>query len=404
MALVAVAESSAFSLRQIALPAFAPSLLFGLGEGAILPVIALTVRDLGGSVALAALIVTLIGIGSLLTNIPASIITARYGERWAIVGAGVWGALAMLLCVAVPSLWTFALGIFMVGMSAAVFGLARQSYLTEVVPIAFRARALSTLGGVMRIGLFIGPFLAAAVIHRVGLAGAYGVGVGALLLSALIAVRIPDLPHRAGMRANADPGTEVRPPTIRSIAFDHRRLFLTVGIGILLVSAVRASRQVVIPLWADHIGLDAATASIIYGLAGGIDMLVFYPAGKVMDRKGRNWVAVPSMVVMGVALMLTPLTHSAAALLIASLVIGFGNGIGSGMVMTLGADYSPSPGRAHFLGVWRLLSDVGASSGPALLSALTATLSLAAGIVSTGLLGLTAAGLLWYWIPRIRPG
>ena len=122
-----VADSEPFSLRQIALPAFAPSLLFGLGEGAILPIIALSVRDLGGSVALAALIVTLIGIGSLLTNIPASIITARYGERWAIVGAGVWGALAMLLCVVVPSLWTFALGIFMVGMSAAVFGLARQS-------------------------------------------------------------------------------------------------------------------------------------------------------------------------------------------------------------------------------------------------------------------------------------
>ncbi len=316
----------------------------------------------------------------MLTNIPASIITARYGERWAIVGAGVWGALAMLLCVAVPSLWTFALGIFMVGMSAAVFGLARQSYLTEAVPIEFRARALSTLGGVMRIGLFIGPFLAAAVIHRVGLAGAYGVGVVSLLLSAIVAIRIPDLPHRVAAAGRAATGPAVRPPTIRSIAFDHRRLFLTVGIGILLVSAVRASRQVVIPLWADHIGLDAATASIIYGLAGGVDMLVFYPAGKVMDRKGRNWVAVPSMTIMGLALMLTPLTHGATALLIASLVIGFGNGIGSGMVMTLGADYSPSSGRAHFLGVWRLLSDIGSSAGPALLSALTATLSLAAGI------------------------
>ena len=391
-----------FSLRQIALPAFAPSLLFGLGEGAILPVIALSVRDLGGSVPLAALIVTLIGIGSLLTNIPASIITARYGERWAIVGAGVWGALAMLLCVVVPSLWTFALGIFMVGMSAAVFGLARQSYLTEAVPIEFRARALSTLGGVMRIGLFIGPFLAAAVIHRVGLAGAYYVGVAALLIGAFIAIRIPDLPHRAAAVATAATGADKRAPTIRSIAFAHRRLFMTVGIGILLVSAVRASRQVVIPLWADHIGLDAAMASIIYGLAGGIDMLVFYPAGKVMDRKGRSWVAVPSMAIMGLALMLTPLTHSAAALLIASLVIGFGNGIGSGMVMTLGADYSPAPGRAHFLGVWRLLSDIGSSSGPAMLSAITATLSLAVGIWSTGLLGVIAAGLLWYWIPRTR--
>ena len=55
-------------------------------------------------------------------------------------------------------------------------------------------------------------------------------------------------------------------------------------------------------------------------------------------------------------------------LLIAALVIGFGNGIGSGMIMTLGADYSPAVGRAHFLGVWRLMSDLGSTGGPALLS------------------------------------
>jgi MFS family permease len=68
----------------------------------------------------------------------------------------------MALCVVASTLWVFAVGIFMVGMAAAVFGLARQSYLTEAVPFHFRARALSTLGGVMRIGLFIGPFLGAA--------------------------------------------------------------------------------------------------------------------------------------------------------------------------------------------------------------------------------------------------
>ena len=47
------ATADAFTLRRIAVPAFGPSFLFGLGEGAILPVIALTVRQLGGSVALA---------------------------------------------------------------------------------------------------------------------------------------------------------------------------------------------------------------------------------------------------------------------------------------------------------------------------------------------------------------
>ena len=97
-------------------------------------------------------------------------------------------------------------------------------------------------------------------------------------------------------------------------------------------------------------------------------MLVFYPAGKVMDQKGRRWVAVPSMIIMGAALLLMPLTHGATTLLLAACAIGFGNGIGSGMLMTIGADHSPRFGRAHFLGVWRLMSDIGASCGPAALS------------------------------------
>ena len=70
------------------------------------------------------------------------------------------------------------------------------------------------------------------------------------------------------------------------------------------------------------------------------------------------------------------------------------------MVMTLGADHSPCPGRAHFLGVWRLMSDIGASCGPALLSFLAATLSLGAGIAVTGLIAFAAAAQLAYWIPR----
>ena len=395
-------EEQPFSLRQIAVPAFAPSLLFGLGEGAILPIVALSVRHLGGSVALAALVVTLIGIGSLVCNIPASIITTRYGERWAIVAAALWGAVAMAVCVLVANLWAFAIGVFMIGMAGAVFGLARQSYLTEAVPLHYRARALSTLGGVMRLGLFIGPFIGAAVIPFLGIGGAYWVGAAALLVSAGVAAGIPELPGERHhlTEVTSDAGRPRAAPTIRSVGVDYWKIFLTVGIGVLLVSAVRASRQAVVPLWAEHIGLDAATTSLIYGLAGGIDMLVFYPAGRVMDRKGRNWVAVPSMACMGLALVVMPFTHTAFALLLAALLVGFGNGIGSGMVMTLGADYSPSPGRAHFLGLWRLVSDIGSTGGPALLSGITALLSLAAGIWCTGLVAFAAAGVLWYWIPR----
>ena len=387
-----------FALRRIALPAFGPSLLFGLGEGAILPAIPLGARDLGASVPTAALAVALIGIGSLLSNIPASLITLRHGERRALVAAALWCALGMALCTSTATLACFAAGCFMIGMAQAVFSLARQSWLTEAVPLHYRARALSTLGGVMRIGMFIGPFAAAAAIHRHGLAGAWGVGIAALLAAALLAVRLPDLPPLDSPAAGAASAA----PTLRATLREHRAVFLTLGIGVLLVSAVRATRQAVIPLWADHLALEASVASLIFGLANGIDMLVFYPAGKLMDRKGRLWVVLPCTLIMGLALLLMPLSQGAVSLLLAAALLGFGNGIGSGMIMTLGADHSPRLGRAHFLGVWRLMADIGSSCGPALLSLLAAVLSLGTGIAMTGVLAFAAAVQLGYWIPRLR--
>ena len=391
-----------FSLRSIALPAFGPALLFCIGEGAVLPVIALSARDLGASVAVSALIVTLIGVGSWLFNIPASIITIRFGERWAIVGAGAAGALALGVAAFAPSLehgiWLLAAAMTVVGMSSSVFNLARQKYLTEAVPVIFRARALSTLGGVTRIGIFIGPFIGAGVMQFAGISGAYWVGFAGMMGAAALSLTIPDLVAPD----TSDGGPAPAASTLRQVAASHAGVFLSVGFGILLLSALRASRQVVIPLWADHLGMDATHASLIYGLSGAIDMLVFYPAGKLMDRRGRQWVAVPSTLIMGLALVLIPFTGGFVSLLLAALLIGFGNGISSGLIMTLGADFSPDNGRSHFLGIWRFIADSGATGGPVLLSGLTAAISLAAGVWATGVLGLAAAVVFAIAIPRLK--
>ncbi|MGI8667172.1 MAG: MFS transporter [Jatrophihabitans sp.] len=369
--------------------------MFGVAEGAVLPVVALTARGLGASVAAAALVVALIGVGSLVSNIPSAIITTRYGERTAIMAAGGVSAGALLIAMVAPDVAVLAGAMLLVGFANAVFSLARLSYLTEAVPVAMRARALSTLGGSARIGVFIGPFLGAAAIHLFGIHAAYAVGALAAAIAGLIAVFSRDL------IANAEQdGPDHSGITLRMVLGSHGRVFGTLGIGVILISAVRASRQVVIPLWAEHLNLSPTATSLIYGLAGALDMAVFYPAGKVMDRRGRRWVAVPSMVLMGTALMLVPLTGGFTRLLLVSMVLGFGNGIGSGMVATMGADLAPTNGRPVFLGVWRLLGDTGGCSGPVLLSVITGAAGLAAGVIANGGLGLLAAAIVWYWIPR----
>jgi MFS family permease len=177
----------------------------------------------------------------------------------------------------------------------------------------------------------------------------------------------------------------------------------TLGASCVLIGAVRASRQVVIPLWAQSIGLAPATTSVIYGLSGLLDMALFYPSGKVMDVRGRAAVAVPSMAVLGVAHLLLPLAHGPHSLTAVALLMGVGNGMGSGVVMTLGADTSPSRGRAEYLGVWRLFHDGGMAAGPLLLSVVSATVALGPAAAGMGGCGLVAAGLLARFIPRYAP-
>lgn len=385
-----------YDLRRLALPAFGPSLMFGLCEGAILPVLALSARALGASSAEAGLVVALVGLGSLLANLPAAQLTTRFGERRAMVGASAFTLLALVLCIVARSVWLFGLAVLMVGLARAVFLLARQTFLVEVAPVHLRARAMSTLGGVHRIGMFIGPFLGAAFIHAFGLAGAYWAALLVMLATGALSLLVPDLKSRVPTVGEPAP----QPVAALALLCEHARVFFTLGLACALLAAIRACRQVVIPLWADHIGLDAATTSLIYGLMGAVDMLLFYPAGKVMDLRGRLVVTLPSMLIMGASLMLIPLASGFASLLAVSMMLGVGNGIGSGIILTTAADASPEAGRTQFLGTWRVITDLGGGGGPLLLAGLTAALSLASGIVGIGGLGFLAAWMFWRWLPR----
>ena len=119
-----MSHPESFNLKQIAVPAFGPSLLYGISNGAILPVIALTAREQGASVAAAGLIAALIGIGSLFSNIPSALITERFGEKRAMAGAALLSVMGLLLVIGLPQLWVLALAMLMQGCAQSVFQLA----------------------------------------------------------------------------------------------------------------------------------------------------------------------------------------------------------------------------------------------------------------------------------------
>ena len=52
------------------------------------------------------------------------------------------------------------------------------------------------------------------------------------------------------------------------------------------------------------------------------------------------------------------------SLQLGALLLGFGNGLGAGTMMTLGADLAPSRSRGEFIGIWRFIGDGGSVGGP----------------------------------------
>ena len=392
----ATSRDEQFRLRDVAVAAYGPTIVNSIGQGAMLPVLALRARELGADVSVAALIVGLLGFGTLLASLPSGALVARVGERRALFFAGLLECVALVGAAATSSVLALGAAVMLTGGAWSVFMIARQGFIIDAVPPAFRARAMSTLGGSHRVGIFIGPLLGAGVIHVAGLPWVFVMAAFFSLAAALFALVLPDL----SADARAEHGRAGH-ASVLSVLLAHRSTLLTLGVAVVVISASRSVRTGLLPLWADHIGISASTTSLIFALAAAIDIAFFYPGGWLMDHRGRAVVAVPVVAAVSVACFLLPFTDAAAGLAGVMVLIAVGNGLGSGIVMTIGADTAPTVGRAQYLGGWRLCGDIGNSGGPLLVAAVAMVAPLAAACVVIGVLGLLGTGWVGYWTRRL---
>lgn len=402
-----------FQFRSIAVSAILPALLFSIGEGAIIPILPVVADNLGASLAIAGVVAAMIQLGTLLGDVPSGPIVARVGERNAMVGAAGLAIVGLVVSILAPNPWVLAVGVLLVGLATAVYSLARQAFMTSFVPLAYRARAMSLLGGSFRLGYFVGPFISAAIIHLTGSTQAvFWVHIVCCLAAAIVVLAVKD---PAELMQNRLPGGRL--PGEELVEQEAAGLFRTLrenaavlvrmGLGSALIGAMRSSRQVILPLWAVSIGMPDAEAALVIGIAGAVDFALFYSSGQLMDRWGRLAAVLPCMLGLSIAHIVLGFTHDTAGkdvwFIVIALLMSVANGFGSGIIMTLGADLSNKDKPAPFLGAWRFTGDLGNAGSPLLLSALTAVLSISIASGIMGVIGIAGAVLLVRYIPRYVP-
>ncbi|MEV8239039.1 MFS transporter [Microbacterium testaceum] len=399
---------------------YGPTLLFAIGEGAVIPLIPVIANRLGADVALAALVAAALVVGQLCGNIPAGWAVARFGERITMGVAGIVILGGLVGVVFAGTLAIFAAAVFLIGFCAASFALARHSFMTTRVPLHFRARALSLLGGTFRLGMFVGPFISAALLGIFGDEKASIAFFAVCQVATILLVFLGPDPEKAvaangsDSRDAEDTGEPVTGaiPTVERVGvfrtmWRFRAVLARLGLAAASLSAVRSARQVVLPLWGVSLGLDASTIAVVVGVSGAIDFALFYASGQVMDRFGRLWAALPAMVLMGAGFLALSFTHdldsSAMWFAMFAAVLGVGNGLSSGILLTLGADLAPADEPAAFLGSWRTLTDAGGAIAPVVISALTALVSLSGAVAAMGVIAALGAFGFVRWVPRYVP-
>lgn len=418
-----------FSFRSIALAAFLPTILFSIGEGAVIPIIPVVAHSLGAGLALAAFVGAMLMVGEVAGDIPSGWVVSRIGERNAMIWASLISIIGLTICLVSRSTWALTIGIVLVGLATSVFALARHAFMTGYVPLKYRARALSTLGGSFRAGWFVGPFLAAGMIHLFGDPHVvFIVHIVACLSAAIVLFIVPDpsevidrtrsrSPEGGGgsrpasgrlgslLRTTGQGRREAKDRTSGLFAtiWLHRGVLARMGTGAALIGGLRSSRTVILPLFAVAIGMSAPNTALVIGIAGGVDFALFYVSGQIMDRFGRMWSAIPSMIGLGVFHILLAFVLHEPLLVAVAIGMSLANGIGSGILMTLGADLAPTGAVAPFLGAWRFTGDVGQAGAPLAVSLITALISLPVASIVMGVAGIVGAGLLVRWIPRYIP-
>ncbi|MFP6796297.1 MAG: MFS transporter [Pseudomonadales bacterium] len=379
-------------IRSLILPVYLPSALYAIAQNAIQILLPLYALKLGGGFAMAAAMVGMRGIGTMLSDVPSGLLVARFGDK-AVMIIGLLVLLIMALgCAITTTAWLVGFLALGFGAGAGMFLLARLTFITDTVQLNQRGRVISVMAGLHRAGALVGPLIGGFSAELIGYAPVF-IGAAVLFAICLVTVMI----FSKGSQRSEEKRKTV---SIRRIIDAQRHTFITAGIVMVVLSFLRHGRVLMIPLVGVSLGLGESEIGLAFSLSSLIDMLMFFPAGLILDHAGRKYALAPSLFFLGTAIVLLPLATGFVQFCAIAMLAGLGNGFGTGIFMTLGGDFSPPIGRSEFLGVWRLVGDSGGALGPFVMGTIASATTLAIASAWTGGLAVIGLIILFRYVPE----
>ncbi|HYI25334.1 MAG TPA: MFS transporter [Thermomicrobiales bacterium] len=386
---------------ELVLAVYLPTALLAMGQGLLLATLPFYAKDLGASLTMISVITAAAAIGTLVADVPVGIVLHRIGlRRTMLLGSAlvVLGTMSLALPLEPVTVVAFRL---LAGVGTAMWGLSRHAFITQATDSANRGRSIAVFGGINRIGTFAGPAVGGIIATAASTSASFllaGVMGSFAFLAAVLFI-----PRDGVAGANIVHSRHVRWGLVRDTIRTNGGDLTAAAVAQLFAQMIRQGRQLLIPLvGATTLGLNPAQVGLIMTASAVLDMTMFIPAGFLMDRYGRKFAAVPSFAIMAIGIGMVPFATGFNGLLIAGLVIGLGNGLGSGTMMTLGADLAPPGATGEFLGIWRLIGDTGMVMGPLAVGLIATWIGLDGSAIVLMIAGFLSSAILFFLVKETR--
>ncbi len=384
-----------FKLRRIIITVYFPAFLTSFCMGMLAPTIPAKVDFIGGTAFIIGLAVGAQGLGEAFFSIPTGFLINKFGNKKIMIIGMIGLALSGFLSGLFQNNLALYFALFSLGIFYGFFSLSRHSYMTQIVPSGYRGKAFSRFGGINRIGWFFGPVVGGYTAGNIGLdIPFYIISFVALFTTLIIFIstepKIENIDNKSGLK----------PPSFKETILENKKIFTIGGSGHFIMQFLRQCRHVLIPIWAFSIGLGVEELGLIQSISAALDMTLFYPVGLIMDKFGRKWTSVPSIILLSSGFIFMTNVDTFTGLMIVGLLLGFANGLGSGAMLTLGSDLSPKKQPGSFLGIWRLFGWSGNSAGGPISGAVAQTLGNTASALSVSTIGVIGVIIFSFFLPE----
>jgi MFS transporter, DHA1 family, multidrug resistance protein len=336
-------------------------ILIMLGNGIIAPVLSAYAMAFSVSTTMVGMVITFFGIGRLCANLPAGILSQRFGRR-------------ILLCLSAGLILVGSLGAattqefsalvawrFVQGLGAGAYITTSAAFLADLARPDERGRLMALYQAGLTFGFAIGPAIGGSLARYFGLSApfwAYGVIAAATLILTWLIMRetVSREPEAADCKK--------RPAPVRDLFQSSGFMLVCLVNGGIFFTRTASEWQTIPMLARAEYGMDLDLVGLALTLSAVTSFMMLPLAGSLIDRYSKRIVIICASLLMSAALVMIGSGTQPVMFWTGMIILGVGGGITAPAVAAYAADMMPRDSYGPGMGMLRSCGDIGFVLGP----------------------------------------